>query len=115
MSTAQVHEAIELPVPKFLTEEELARYLSVKVSFLRQLRDQGDGPVFSDRNGIIRYSQEDLDDWLDFRKTVTDLTYAIAGAFSIPKLAARLLKTDTQEDAIDELVTFVVKQIRSQS
>lgn len=115
MVHSQVQEATALPVPKFFTEEELAHYLSVDVDFLRQLRDQGEGPVFCDQHESIRYGQKELEDWLDFRQAVTDLTYALTGAFSIPDLAARLLNPDTQDEAIDELVTFIVKQTRSLS
>jgi len=50
----------------WLTPHEVAEYLGVAISTLRQWRYLGTGPAFSKINPrIIRYRQSAIDQWLD--------------------------------------------------
>ena len=105
-------EAIELPTSKFLKEEEVAHMLSVDMDFMRLLRKEGNGPAWSDLDGYIRYQRKDLENWLAFRGEVSDLIRDVLKQFSAAELAAELLSRDSQVDAIDKVVTFILMKER---
>ncbi len=100
----------------FMTPEELAWYLSVEPEDLREMREQGSGPRFSEVNGSIRYGRDDLAEWIAFRGQVTEIIYNAARLLPIPELASQLLKGgETQAAALDRLITFAAQGMRSQS
>lgn len=52
-------------VESLLTPDELATYLQVKPTTLRDWRYKGDGPVFIRLAGHVRYRRADVDRWLE--------------------------------------------------
>lgn len=55
----------------YLTTEEAANYLSLKPATLTQWRAAGKGPNFIKAGKrIVRYTKEDLDNWIKGRKDV---------------------------------------------
>jgi hypothetical protein len=97
------------PASRLLKEEEVAHQLSVDLDFMRQLRQSGTGPKWSDLDGCVRYRVADLETWLQFRGQVSEVLRQIAKNFSIPELAADLLDRERRECALDELVAFIIK------
>lgn len=63
-----------------LTEKEASEYIGMSRSFLRQDRMNGHrekrtpGPVFMKFGRSIRYSKEDLDNWLNQHKVLRHTT-----------------------------------------
>ena len=49
--------------PAFMTEAASAAYLSVSVTTLRRWRRNNTGPKCFKVGDIVRYTQENLDDW----------------------------------------------------
>jgi len=53
---------------KLLTEKEVSQYLGVSLAALRKWRTQEQrGPVFLKLGNLVRYRQEDVDQWLATR------------------------------------------------
>ena len=115
-STKSAILSSELPVQPAMTPGELAEYLSVELEDLREMRDEGSGPKFSDVSGLIRYERTDLAEWIAFRGQVTELIHDAVRLLPIPELATQLLESgEPREQALDRLITFVAEKMRSQS
>lgn len=51
-----------------LNVKAAATYTGFPAGYLNKLRCYGDGPIFIKRGGLVRYSPDDLDAWLDSLK-----------------------------------------------
>ena len=54
-----------------LREQEVADFLNLKVATLRRWRWSGDGPPFIKLNGAVRYSEADLQAYIDAQRRVS--------------------------------------------
>jgi len=52
---------------RLLTTKEAAAYLNVSVSFLMKARHRGDGPRYRKIGRSVRYTEQDLLEWLRAR------------------------------------------------
>ena len=57
---------------KLLNEREVAEYLNVASGTLRQWRHVRRGPPFHSIGGVVRYSLEDVNNWLRERRRLGD-------------------------------------------
>jgi excisionase family DNA binding protein len=57
----------EIGMNRFLTEEQLSDCLSVSLGTLRRWRLENRGPKFHKLGSLVRYSEGDVDDWLQAR------------------------------------------------
>ncbi len=48
---------------RYLTTKETAQYLGVSIPTLARWRKNKTSPPYFKKGGIIRYRQDDLDDW----------------------------------------------------
>lgn len=55
---------------ELLNTEKASKYVGLSQSTLEKLRVYGGGPVFVKARRCVRYSSEDLDDWLHERRVV---------------------------------------------
>jgi excisionase family DNA binding protein len=55
-------------MPKWLTTTEAAEYIGGKPGTMEIWRFKGQGPAFHKIGTRVRYTQEDLDEWLATRK-----------------------------------------------
>ena len=53
---------------KLLTEKQAAEFLNIGLRTLQRFRYAGEGPVFYQVGGAIRYSMDDLRTWLEQNK-----------------------------------------------
>lgn len=60
-----------LPVPKLLTQNQVAEALGVSQRTLEGWRYRGGGPEFIRAGSRVRYSVEDLRAWIEERKRVS--------------------------------------------
>lgn len=51
-------------MPHIMTRLELAEYLKVSERFLKRQAELGTGPVYSKIGRLIRYNQDDVDQWI---------------------------------------------------
>ncbi len=113
MSHAKGAEAApDSPQSAFLKEEEVARYLSVDLDEMRLLRRSGEGPPCRDLDGYLRYPRDGFHAWLSFRGEIAEITGRLIRKHSVAELAVALLNHDTREEALDRVVTFIVKEAR---
>lgn len=50
---------------EWLRQSEAAVYLEISADDLTKLRSLGKGPVFYKKGPLVRYTQEDLDEWVE--------------------------------------------------
>ena len=50
---------------EWLRQSEAASYLEISAADLTKLREHGKGPVFYKKGPLVRYTQEDLDEWVE--------------------------------------------------
>jgi len=50
---------------EWLRQSEAAEYLEINPNDLLRLRESGKGPVFYRKGVLLRYTQQDLDDWVE--------------------------------------------------
>ena len=58
--------------PRLLNDKEAARYVGMSEAFLRRSRSEGvacRGPEFVRVGGCVRYAPEDLDKWIEERRS----------------------------------------------
>lgn len=61
---------VQVPA-SLLSERDAARYIGMSVHFLQQARVRGRGPAFMRIGRSVRYSWEDLQEWLDSQRVRT--------------------------------------------
>jgi len=50
---------------EWMTTEQAAEYLMVKEATMMVWRSRGDGPEFFKQAGVIRYTKESIDRWME--------------------------------------------------
>jgi excisionase family DNA binding protein len=78
----------EFGMNRFLTEEQLSDCLSVSLGTLRRWRLENRGPKFHKLGSLVRYSEYDLDDWLQARPSGGSENPGKLSPDSVPRMDA---------------------------